>query len=90
LALAALQQGTVNYVGQKVTRNPWLYQNTKLYMLTILHGSEPSAPFHIIFVTIGAYLFLLYSQKHGKEHKQQQNSGGQCSNCLFVNSGQGL
>jgi hypothetical protein len=38
----------------KVTKNPLLYQNTKHYMLATLHGPEPSAPFHKIYVPIGA------------------------------------
>jgi hypothetical protein len=71
LALASLQ-GTVNDVGQKVTKNPLLYQNTKLYMLTILHGPEPSAPFDKICVPIGIYLFCFTVKNTGRKVKFHQ------------------
>jgi hypothetical protein len=43
-------------VGQKVTKNPLLYKTTKHYMLATLHGPEPTAPFHKIYVPIGTSL----------------------------------
>jgi hypothetical protein len=72
LALASLQYGTANDVGQKVTKNPLLYQNTNLHILTILYEPEPSAPLDKICVPIGIHIFCFTIENMGRNIKFHQ------------------